>query len=157
MTCFVQRVGACGGCGAGPVRGRALRPSSGMSLCACRVGARRSRFGQLEVMVMNVSVVITDELDGSPGTVSFGVDGMSYESDLGSWAGTGSPGVNAPRSSRSAAGEPGQPPQPGSGTRAAGRGPIVLRCGPERGQRAWQCRKRGRISAEVVNQYDAAH
>jgi hypothetical protein len=32
-----------------------------------------------------VSVVITDDLDGSPGgeTVSFGLDGVSYEIDLG--------------------------------------------------------------------------
>src|SRR6266567_4668661 len=38
----------------------------------------------IDVMARKVSVVTTDDLDGSPdaGTVSFGLDGVSYEIDL---------------------------------------------------------------------------
>ncbi len=38
----------------------------------------------IDVMATKMSVVTTDELDGSPDaeTVSFGLDGMSYEIDL---------------------------------------------------------------------------
>jgi hypothetical protein len=108
-------------------------------------------------MVRNVSVVITDDLDGSPGavTVTFGVDGVGYEIDLGQpnrdrLAGSLAPFIAAGR--RVSRGSR-------RGTSGPARGPR-----PDRAAvRAWARQaglavsERGRISAEVMSQYEAAH
>jgi hypothetical protein len=102
------------------------------------VGLRRRWPGPHDrVMARTVSTVITDDIDGSPGaaTVSFGLDGASYEIDLtaankarlrGHWR----------RSSR----RPGRPAS-GAGPRAG-----LLRCAPTarrsgrgHGRRDWLC------------------
>jgi hypothetical protein len=109
-------------------------------------------------MAKNVSVVITDDLDGSRGaeTVAFGLDGVSYEIDLGQpnrarLAGALAPFIAAGRRvSRS-----------GGRRRASGAagGPRVDRAVV----RAWAretglvVSERGRISAEVMSRYEAAH
>jgi len=98
-------------------------------------------------MARTVSVVITDDLDGLPGaeTVTFGVDGVSYQIDLAELNRTRFAAALAPFI-------------------AAGR--LVSRGGRrvDRGAvRAWARQaglavsERGRISAEVVRHYQAAH
>ncbi len=108
-------------------------------------------------MSRNVSVVITDDLDGSEGaeTVSFGIDGVSYEIDLNEANRTKLATGLAPfmaagrRASRTV------------GRRAVGRSasPSVDRAVV----RAWareaglNVSERGRISADVMTRYEAAH
>jgi Lsr2 len=107
-------------------------------------------------MAKTVSVVVTDDLDGSPGaeTVSFGVDGHSYEIDLGkqNLAGFGKslqPFMAAGRR---------------TAQRKAAKAPNAAGSGTDRAAvRAWaagqglKVSERGRISAEVLSKYDTAH
>jgi hypothetical protein len=107
-------------------------------------------------MAKNVSVVITDDIDGSSGarTVGFGFDGVSYEIDLAAANRTKlesalGPFIAAGRRTRA------------SSRRAASRpaAPVVDRAAV----RAWareaglNVSERGRISSEVMSQYEAAH
>jgi Lsr2 len=107
-------------------------------------------------MAKTVSVVITDDLDGSPGAeaVTFSIDGHSYEIDLGEQNLTKlrtalQPFTDAGRRT-------GQPRQ---ARPASSAGPKVDRAAV----RAWaaaqglQVSDRGRISAEVMSKYEAAH
>jgi hypothetical protein len=107
-------------------------------------------------MAKTVSVVISDDLDGSPDaeTVSFGFDGHSYEIDLGKknlakLEKSLQPFMEAGR--KTAARKAAKAPR-GTGSRvdraavrtwAAGQGLKVS--------------ERGRISAEVMSKYEAAH
>ncbi|HUJ07720.1 MAG TPA: Lsr2 family protein [Streptosporangiaceae bacterium] len=108
-------------------------------------------------MSRNVAVVITDDLDGSADaeSISFGFDGVAYEIDLSSanraklekaFAPFISAGRRVRSSARARAGGR-------SGGSAADRAAV----------RAWarekglQVSERGRISAEILRQYDAAH
>ena len=107
------------------------------------------------VMARKVSLVIMDDLDGSPGAeaVSFGLDGVSYEIDLAPpnkarLADAVAPYITAGRRvSRRA--------------RLAGR-PVGARV-DRAAVRAWAreaglaVSARGRISADVMCQYEAAH
>jgi len=107
-------------------------------------------------MAKTVNVVITDDLDGSPGaeTVSFGVDGHSYEIDLGQknltrFQKSLQPFIDAGRrTAHRTAAKPARSAAPG-----ADRSEV----------RAWaasqglKVSERGRISAEVLSKYDAAH
>ena len=106
-------------------------------------------------MAKKVSLVITDDLDGSPGaeTVSFGLDGTGYEIDLAPanrarLAGTLAPYIGAARRA-------GRESRRGSGRAPAGRADRAA-------VRAWArstglaVSDRGRISAEVIRQYEAA-
>ena len=107
-------------------------------------------------MAKTVSVVVTDDLDGSPDaeTVAFGFDGHSYEIDLGK--------KNRNKLEKSLQ------PFIDAGRRTAQRktakapratGPRTDRAGV----RAWaagqgmKVSERGRISAEVMSKYNAAH
>ena len=107
----------------------------------------------ISVMAKKVSLVITDDLDGSPGAeaVSFGLDGVSYEIDLAP--------PNKARLADAVA------PYAGAGRRISRRsrpaGRPVARV--DRAMvRAWArdaglaVSARGRISAEVMSQYEAA-
>ncbi len=109
------------------------------------------------VMVTKMSVIITDDLDGSGDAepVSFGLDGTSYEVDLGPKNRAKLDKALAPfieggrRLRRRLAG----------GGQAAASGPSV-----DNGAiRAWakaaglQVSERGRISANVIRQYEAAN
>ena len=110
----------------------------------------------LDVMARKISVVTTDDLDGSPGaeTVSFDLDGVSYEIDLAPanktrLADAVAPYVAAGRQISRGHRRPGSRPRARRGDRAA--------------VRAWAreaglaVSERGRISADVMRQYDAAH
>ncbi len=107
-------------------------------------------------MSKNVSVIITDDLDGSENaeTVSFGFDGVTYEIDLAK--------KNRAKLERALA------PFIGAGRRAprggARRGASSGGARADRGQvRAWakaaglKVSERGRISAGIMRQYEAAH
>lgn len=103
----------------------------------------------------SVRVIITDDLDGSPDaeTVSFALDGTTYEIDLGKenlakFEALFAPYIQAARrvsgrSRRSA-------PRPGRGLDRA----SVRAWAKEQGL---QVSERGRISAEIMQRYDAAH
>jgi Lsr2 len=106
-------------------------------------------------MAKNVSVVITDDLDGSEGakTVAFGFDGVSYEIDLAEANRTKletelAPFIAASRRQRAGARRAGRP-----AASSVDRGAV----------RAWareaglNVSERGRISSEVMSQYEAAH
>jgi len=107
-------------------------------------------------MAKNVSVVITDDLDGSAGarSVSFGFDGVSYEIDLAEanrekLETTLAPFIAAGRrtraSTRRGPGRPATPPVDRAAVRAWAR------------EAGLNVSDRGRISAEIMSQYEAAH
>jgi Spy/CpxP family protein refolding chaperone len=108
-------------------------------------------------MAKNVQVVVSDDLDGSDGaeTVSFGFDGLSYEIDL----------SEKNRAKFEKAFEPYV--QAGRRTSSRSRRPSSARTTSPRIDRAairsWakeqgmHVSERGRISAEVMQQYEAAH
>jgi Lsr2 len=107
-------------------------------------------------MAKNVSVVITDDLDGSAGaeTVAFGFDGHSYEIDLGEknrvkLEKSLQPFIDAGRK---------------TAARKSAKAPRAAGSRTDRAAvRAWaagqglKVSERGRISAEVMSKYDAAH
>jgi hypothetical protein len=107
-------------------------------------------------MAKSVNVVITDDLDGSPGaeTVSFGIDGHSYEIDLGQ--------KNLTRLQKSL--QPFIEAGRRTAHRRAAKPARGAASGVDRAEvRAWavaqglKVSERGRISAEVLSKYDAAH
>ena len=107
-------------------------------------------------MARNVQVVVSDDLDGSDGaeTVSFGFDGVSYEIDL-------------TEKNRAKLEEDFAPYVQAARRTGRSRRPSASRqTGPriDRAQiRAWakenglNVSERGRISAEVMQKYEAAH
>lgn len=108
-------------------------------------------------MASTVAVVVTDDLDGSPDaeTVTFGFNGVTYEIDLSEH--------NRARLERDVAPYIAASRRVSRGrTRSGGgrsAGPRVDRAAV----RAWakesglKVSERGRISAEVISQYEAAH
>lgn len=108
-------------------------------------------------MASIVSVVVSDDLDGSEGaeTVTFGLDGMMYEIDLAAknrakLAKAMAPYVDAarkvrPRRARSST---------NSRPRTRGESTAIREWAKQQGL---QVSERGRISADVMHQYDAAH
>jgi len=109
-------------------------------------------------MVKSVSVVVTDDLDGSEGaqTVAFGYQGVSYEIDLGSEnaAKLGSalaPFINAARRA------------PSGRSRRGARLPLPDGHVDRATVRSWardqgiNVSERGRISADVMSRYEASH
>ena len=114
-------------------------------------------FRMIGVMVSTVSVVITDDLDGSPGAepVTFGIDGQSYEIDLGE--------ANRTRLASALAPFIGAARRVNRGGRRRGSDRPVAERVDRAAVRAWAreaglpVSQRGRISAEVMTQYEAAH
>lgn len=108
-------------------------------------------------MARNVAVVITDDLDGSPDaeTVRFGVDGTAYEVDLGASNRIKFEEAIAPYI------EHGRRITRGRARPAAAR--SATRRSDLAAVRAWakeqglHVSERGRVSAEVLNQYEASH
>ncbi|HEY5018921.1 MAG TPA: Lsr2 family protein [Streptosporangiaceae bacterium] len=107
-------------------------------------------------MAKTVSVVVTDDLDGSSDaqTVTFGFDGQSYEIDLGKKNLTKlqkslQPFVDAGR--RTA--------QRRTARAARGAGSRVDRAAVRTwaAEQGLQVSERGRISSEVMSKYEAAH
>ncbi len=107
-------------------------------------------------MAKTVNVVISDDLDGSPGarTVSFGIDGHSYEIDLGQknlarLQKSLQPFIDAGRrTAHRRAAKPARGGAPGAD------GAAVRAWAAAQGLRVSE---RGRISAEVLSSYEAAH
>jgi Lsr2 len=110
----------------------------------------------MNAMARSVAVVVTDDLDGSPDaeTVTFGLDGVTYEIDLSA--------KNRARLERDFA------PYTQAGRRITrGRNRSQGRPAAPRidraSVRAWakenglQVSERGRISADLMSQYEAAH
>lgn len=106
-------------------------------------------------MAKSVSVVITDDLDGSPDaeTVSFTIDGHSYEIDLGQ--------KNLAKLQKSL--QPFMDAGRRTAYRRAARGRAVSPRIDRAAVRAWanaqgmKVSERGRISADVLRQYEDAH
>ncbi len=107
-------------------------------------------------MSKNVSVIITDDLDGSENaqTVSFGLDGVAYEIDLAKKNRAKlehalSPFIQAarrvPRGGRRRGGRSAGAPADRSAVRDWARSAGL------------QVSERGRISADVIRQYEEAH
>jgi hypothetical protein len=128
------------------------------------LGQQRARFDNRpsyinsDVMARNISVVFTDDLDGSEGAdaVRFGLDGVSYEIDLGEGNRAKLEGDLAPFIA--AARRPGRESRRrGAGVHA---GPVSV---DRAAVRVWAresglgISERGRISAEILRQYEAAH
>jgi Lsr2 len=107
-------------------------------------------------MAKTVSVVVTDDLDGSPDaeTVSFGFDGHSYEIDLGK--------KNLAKLEKSL--QPFMDAGRKTAQRRTAKAPRATGARVDRAAvRTWaagqglKVSERGRISAEVMSKYDAAH
>lgn len=107
-------------------------------------------------MSKSVSVIITDDLDGSENaqTVSFGLDGVSYEIDLAkknraklehSLAPFIAAARRVPRGSRRRGGRAAGAPADRSAVRDWARSAGL------------QVSERGRISADIIQRYEAAH
>jgi Lsr2 len=107
-------------------------------------------------MAKSVTVVVTDDLDGSPDaqTLTFGFDGVTYEIDLSDHNRARLQALVAPYIQ---AGR-----RVGRGRRTAASRPPASR-GDRAAVRAWAkeqgitVSERGRISSDVISQYEAAH
>lgn len=110
-------------------------------------------------MAQKVQVVLVDDLDGGPAdeTVTFSLDGVSYEIDL--------THDNAAALRDALAPYVGHGRRIGSGRRPATRAPRSRNAGPGNPAeiREWaksqgiEVNERGRISADLKAKYDAAH
>lgn len=112
-------------------------------------------------MAQKVNIVLVDDLDGSEATetVSFGLDGTSYEIDLNDtnaaalrealagYIGHGRKVGAAPRRARRSSG----------GSAAASTGPSAKEIRDWARANGHDVPDRGRVSAEVREAYDAAH
>jgi hypothetical protein len=105
-------------------------------------------------MAQKVHIVLVDDLDGSDAsqTVSFGLDGTSYEIDLND--------KNAAALRDALSGYVGQARKVGSSSRrrkAATSGPGASEIREWAKANGMKVSDRGRVSAEVRQAYDAAH
>jgi hypothetical protein len=108
-------------------------------------------------MASIVSVVVSDDIDGSPNaqTVTFGFDGVNYEIDLAEnnrakLVKDFAPYVGAARKAGQRRPRSAGARQPGTGVDRA----AVRAWAKEQGLKVSE---RGRISAEIMQQYEAAH
>ena len=107
-------------------------------------------------MASKIAVVITDDIDGSEGaeTVTFAIDGGSYEIDLGD--------KNRAKLDKALAPFTEHGRRVSQRRRASGAGRAAPRI-DRAAVRAWaraqglKVSERGRVSAEVMAQYEAAH
>lgn len=110
----------------------------------------------ISIMATTVSVLVSDDLDGSPDaqTVQFGLDGVSYEIDLAEKNRTKldkamAPYIDAARRVGRRPARTGTRSSAARGDRAA-----VRTWAKEHGLAVSE---RGRISTDVMRQYEAAH
>lgn len=108
-------------------------------------------------MARNISVVVSDDIDGSEGaeTVTFGLDGTTYEIDLSpknraKLDKAFSPYIEHGRRVTVRRRRPAAPPSAGPRVDRT----VVRAWAKEKGLRVSE---RGRISADVMQQYEAAH
>jgi hypothetical protein len=110
----------------------------------------------MSVMARSVAVVVTDDLDGSPDaqSLTFGYEGVTYEIDLSDHNRAKLEAVVAPyikagrrvgRSRRATAGRPSASRSDRAAVRAWAR------------EQGIAVSERGRISADVISQYEAVH
>jgi hypothetical protein len=111
---------------------------------------------RVQIMAQKVHIVLVDDLDGSDATetVSFGLDGTSYEIDLND--------KNATALRDALSGYVGHARKVGSSTRrrrsaAASSGPGASEIREWARGNGMTVSDRGRVSAEVRQAYDAAH
>jgi hypothetical protein len=133
----------------------AVRVPSLKVVCGILTATGNARI--MKGMAKTIAVVMTDDLDGSPAaeTVMFGIDGVTYEIDLSE--------RNQAKLERELA------PYVAAGrrvSRSRRRGGSGRQAGPRPDRaavRAWAkdngltISERGRISAEVISQYEAVH
>ena len=107
------------------------------------------------VMAKNVTVITTDDIDGSEGAarITFGLDGTTYEIDLGpenraKLKADLDPFIKAAR--RAGGGGRGR-------GRANGRSPDRVAVRAWAREAGLQVSDRGRISADIIRQYEAIH
>ena len=110
-------------------------------------------------MAQRVHVVLEDYLDGASAdeTVTFGLDGVTYEIDLSAKNAAKLRDVLAPyvgAARRRQARRPGRPAKSG---RRGGAGPSAAEIREWARANGYQVSERGRVSAEVRSAYDAAH
>jgi hypothetical protein len=109
-------------------------------------------------MAQRVQVVLVDDLDGGAAdeTVSFALDGSSYEIDLSAAHAGQLREALAPYlgHARKAARASARPTRSRSRSRAGGRSAQIRAWARERGL---PVNERGRIPADLAEQYDAAH
>jgi hypothetical protein len=110
----------------------------------------------MNVMAKTMAVVISDDLDGSPDaqTVRFSLDGTSYEIDLSEQNRTKLAQVVAPyiQAGRRITRSGGR-----GGGRQGGRRTNLSDVRTWAKENGLHVSERGRISAEVIQKYDAAH
>lgn len=107
-------------------------------------------------MAQKVNIILVDDLDGSEATetVSFGLDGTSYEIDLND--------KNAAALRDALAGYVGHGRKVGAATRrarktAAGSGPSAKEVREWARANGFEVSERGRIASTVLEAYEAAH
>lgn len=108
-------------------------------------------------MAQKVNIVLVDDLDGTEATetVTFGLDGVTYEIDLND--------ANAAALREALSGFVGHARKVTGGTRRARRTSSAGGSGNTKDVREWakaqgmEVSERGRISADVQQAYDAAH
>ena len=109
-------------------------------------------------MAQKVSILLVDDLDGSEATetISFGLDGTSYEIDLND--------QNAAALRESLSGYIGHARKVGAPGRRGRRTSTTTTSGPSAREirdwarsNGWDVPDRGRVSAEVREAFDAAH
>jgi hypothetical protein len=107
-------------------------------------------------MVQKVNIVLVDDIDGSDAeeTITFGLDGSSYEIDLSTANASALREALAPyvgharkQGGRRAAG----------GRRGAANGPSAREIREWARENGWELSDRGRVSTEVRQAYEAAH
>jgi hypothetical protein len=109
-----------------------------------------------EDMAKTVSVVIIDDLDGSAGaeTLAFSCDGHAYEIDLAAPNAARLREALQPFVAAARAVPRPRPARPGSAARPQADRAAVRAWAAEQGL---QVSERGRISAEIMDKYEAAH
>ncbi len=109
-------------------------------------------------MAQRVNIVLVDDIDGGDAdeTVTFGLDGTTYEIDLSA--------ANAAALRETLAGYVGHARRVGGRratggrrTAASGDGPTAKEVREWARANGWELSERGRVSSEVRQAYDAAH
>lgn len=109
-------------------------------------------------MAQRVNIVLVDDIDGGDAdeTVTFGLDGTTYEIDLSA--------ANAAALRETLAGYVGHARRVGGRratggrrTAATGNGPTAKEVREWARENGWELSERGRVSSEVRQAYDAAH
>ncbi|WP_447646950.1 histone-like nucleoid-structuring protein Lsr2 [Nocardioides zeae] len=112
-------------------------------------------------MAQKVHIVLVDDIDGSEATetVTFGLDGVTYEIDLNDEHAAALRDAVAPYvgHARRAGGQRRQRSSSRSSSAAASDGPSTKEIREWARENGWDVPERGRVSSEIREAYDAAH